>query len=148
MDIFKQFATNPNLELDGVWHDLGPAQRMKEGTNEPDPASIPRIKVARLNNKRYGRLLVQQYEVNKTLLEMKGDAAEAKSEEITVDVMAQSILLGWENLEYDGAPLPNTWSLDNAKKLLKVKDFRDLVGQKAAERQKYLLAADEASGKN
>mgnify|MGYP000851115727 FL=1 len=147
MDIFAQFATDPNLELEGKWFNLGPATRTLEG-GKPDPASVPRIKVARHGNKRHSRIVSQLYEANKSLLEMKNDAAEQRGIEIAVESMAKGILLGWENLSFKGTGLPDGWDYETAVMLLQVKDFRELVGRYANDFAEYRLVKDEAAAGN
>ncbi len=145
MDIFAQFATDPNLELDGVWVDLGAAE---------ENGRVPRIKVARSGNKRHGRVVTKMYEANKHTLELKNDAAEVKGEEITVDSMAQGILMGWQNLSFKKEVLPDSESLSpeqrlaTARRLLAVKDFRALVMRHADNFEKFKAVQEEADAGN
>lgn len=146
-DVFAQYATDPKLELEGVWNDIGPAQRTLPN-GAPDPASIPRVKVARSGNKRHGRIVSQLYEANKSTLELKNDAADAKGEEITVESMAKAILLDWENLAFQKVALPDGWDYDNAKKMLAVKDFRELINRFSVDFTKYKMFQEAADAKN
>lgn len=136
-DIFNQFATDPKAELEGVWHRIG-------GTDEA-PA---RILVARSGNKRHSRIITQLYESNKATLELKNEAADAKSEEITIEAMSKGILLGWENLAFNGKVLENGWNIDDAKTLLAVKDFRELVHKHAMTFADYKAVQDKADAGN
>lgn len=145
-DIFNQFATDPGKELDGVWVPVGPATRTTDGV--PDPESIPQIKVARNGNKRHGRIVVQLYEANESLLKQKDEAGEARNEEITIETMAKGVLLGWKNLSFKGEVVPDTWSYETAKKLLAVKDFRDLVTKHSTNFDLYKLVQEDAAAKN
>ena len=147
MDIFDAFATDPKLELEGVWHTLGAATRKLEN-GEPDPDSIPKILVARSGNKRHGRIVSKLYEANKTTLESKGDDADAKGEEITIEAMAKAVLLGWKNLSFQKEPLKDGWDLVTAKRLLAVKDFRAVVQKKAESFDDYKVKQEEADAKN
>lgn len=140
MDIFAQFATDPNLELDGVWVVIG---------GEEENGKCPRIKVARSGNKRHGRIVSKLYEAHKHTLELKNDVAEAKGEEITIDSMAQGILMGWENLSFQsGTYLPDEWSLATAKQLLSVKDFRAMVMRHADNFEKFKVHQEGEDAKN
>jgi hypothetical protein len=139
MDIFAQFATDPNLELEGVWVDIGPAD--KDG-------KVPRLKIARSGNKRHGRIISQQYEASKSLLELKNDASDAKGEEITIDAMAKAILLDWQNLSYKGVPVKDGWNYEQAKTFLAHRDFRDLVNKHSNEFKLYQAAQDKADAGN
>jgi len=145
-DIFDQFATDPKLELEGVWNTIGPAQRTLEN-GDPDPDSAPQILVARSGNKRHGRIVSQQYEANKSMLDMKDDAADAKGEQITVDAMAKSILLGWKNLAFKKEILEDGWNIADAKKMLAVKDFRDMVARLSTDFNKYKVVQEAADAK-
>lgn len=133
MDIFNQFAADPNKELEGVWVPLD---------------ATTRIKVARSGNKRHSRIITQLYEANKGTLDLKNDAADAKNEEITIEAMAKGVLLGWEGVSYAGRDLADGWNYDDAKALLGVKDFRELVYKHASDFQKFRAVQDEAAAKN
>lgn len=145
-DIFDQFATDPKLELEGTWVEVGSALRTLEN-GESDPASVPSILVARQANKRHNRLVTAQYEANKTVLEGKDDAADDKNEEITINVMSQSILMGWKNFSFKGETLKDGWDIGTAKRLLGVKDFRALVHAKSLEFANYKIKQDSADAK-
>jgi hypothetical protein len=146
-DIFDQYATDPNKELEGVWVPIGPATRIVDGV--PDPESVPAIKVARSGNKRHGRLVLQMYEANESLLKLKNDAADLRGEEITIETMAKGILLGWKNVSLRGVGrLPDGWDIDNAKKLLSIKDFREMVNKHATNFELYKAVQEEAAAKN
>jgi hypothetical protein len=147
-DIFNQFATDPNKELDGVWVPLGAALRKLPDGVTPDPESVPQIKVARSGNKRHGRIVSQLWEANETVLKGKDDAADSKGEEVTIEAMAKGVLLGWKNLTFKGEKLVDGWDIETAKRLLAVKDFRELVAKHANDREKYLLAAEKADAGN
>jgi hypothetical protein len=142
-DIFNQFATDPNLELEGVWHPIGPALRTLEN-GSPDPESVPQVKVARSQNKRHGRMLVALYEANKAILDAKDEAADKRNEEITGELMANTIFLGWKNLTFQGTPVPDGYDLDWAKKMMAVKDFRDLVNSLSNQQAPYRLIKEAA----
>jgi len=147
MDIFAQFATDPKLELEGKWFDIGSAEGKLEN-GDPDPNTVPMILVARSGNKRHGRVVAKLYEANKSLLEQRGDAAEARGEEITIESMAKGVLLGWKNLSFKGEKLKDGWDYETAKHLLAVKDFRKLVGTKSDSFEEYKLHQEEADAKN
>lgn len=131
LDIFAQFATDETKEEDGVWVELS------------DDAAIL---VARSGNKKYSKMIAREYEKNKKILDGKNDVADAKSEEIMIEVLAKTILLGWRNIQFKGEELP--YSLENAKMLLKVKDFRKLVGGYADDSSAFKMLAEEEVVKN
>ena len=131
LDIFAQFATDETKEEDGIWVDIGDDSE---------------ILVARAGNKKYGKMISKEYEKHKKLLDLKNEASEKKSEEVMIDVLAKTILLGWKNIMFKGEELP--YSLDNAKMLLAVKDFRKLVAQYADDTEQYKVAVQEEVAKN
>lgn len=157
-DIFNQYATDPNKELDGVWVPIGPALRKLEDGITADPESVPSIKVARSGNKRHGRVVSSLYEANETVLKGKDDAADAKGEEITIEAMAKGILLGWKNLTFKGEKLADAGTensvlspedrLITAKRMLAVKDFRELVAKNANDRERYSIKQEQEAAKN
>lgn len=129
MDIFKEFATNTSKEEDGVEVDIGGAT----------------LTVARIGNKAYSKLLNKLFTANKRVLDLKNDAANTMSDNLMAEVMAKTVLKGWNGIEEDGKPLE--FSVENAQRLLRIKDFRDLVFAKANEFDAYKLAVeDDVSG--
>lgn len=144
-DIFNQYAADPSKELEGVWHNLGAALNPEA---EPSEQKFPRILVARSGNKRHAKVVTQLYESNRATLELKNETAEAKSEEITIESMAKGVLVGWENLTFKGRALADGWTLDEAKTLLSVKDFRELVNRHAINFADYKAVQDAADAGN
>jgi hypothetical protein len=130
MDIFKQFATDSNLEQDGTWINLGGGAK---------------ILVARAGNKKYGRLLGSAVDKNRTVLDSKTDEADDVSDQILIDVLAESILLGWEGITYKNKPM--AYSLDNAKILLAIPDFRATVTAHSKNVDHFRVAAEAITEK-
>jgi len=125
MDVFKQFATDDAKENSGVWCDIGDGARLL---------------VARAGNRAYARMLARDVEKNQRALEAKTDAAAELNTQIMVDVMARTVLLNWEGIQFKGQALP--YSVDNAKMLLGVKDFRQLVNNLAGDFEAYRAAQE------
>lgn len=113
LDIFAEYATNEALENEGTWMEVGAAKFL----------------VARSGNKNYARKLSKAVERHRKQLDRKDDAADKLSEQIMVDVMAETILLGWEGVAFKGEALP--YSVENAKQLLRIKDFRTTIAELA-----------------
>lgn len=110
MDIFDIYATNETLENEGSW------------VNHQDA----RFKVARAGNTKYNNLISKMVDENQILLDMKDEAADRLSDRIFVEVLAATILLGWEgNVTYKGKKL--AYSTENAEMLLAHRDFRNQV---------------------
>jgi hypothetical protein len=132
MDIFKQFAANTKQELSG--------KEIQIGENSW-------VTIARAGNKAYNRMLSKQYEAKRYSLSQKGDAAEKLAETMLVEVMANTILLGWRGeIEYQGEALE--YSVDNAIKLLTLKDFREFISKQAEDFNNFKLTEDAEDVKN
>jgi hypothetical protein len=130
LDIFAQFATDETLEENGTWFPIGGGAR---------------VLVARSGNRKYGKMLSKEVERNKKALDLNDDAADKLSEEIMIAVIAETILLGWEDVVFKGQALE--YSVPNARKLLAIKDFRKMVGQFADDVSAYKFKETEEQGK-
>lgn len=109
LDIFKEFATIEKLEVEGVWKELGEAK----------------FKVGRSRNDAYMALYVKLENEHKEVLLAGGEEALKLREEIMYQVIATTVLLGWQNVAFQGKAMP--YSVENAIKLLRVKDFFRVV---------------------
>jgi hypothetical protein len=130
MDVFQQYATDEKKEVEGVWVDLN------------DKGA--RVLVARAGNKKYARLFSREYEKHQRALESKTDEADALSDKLVVEIMAEAILLNWEGLSFKGQSLP--YSKENARKLLGVKDFRTHISKVSNDFDAYRVAQEQAAG--
>ncbi len=133
IDLFSEFGTDTKAEEDGVWEEY---------------ADGVAFLIARSNNKTYSRLITKAFEKNKRLLQAKNDAAEAKSEDIIVDVSARALLLGWRgDFNWQGKPI-GEYSVEKARMLLAVKDFRRWVFDRAEDMERYkTVKQEEDAGK-
>lgn len=131
LDIFAQFATDESKEESGVWVEIG-------GDAE--------LLIARAGNKKYNKMIAREYEKNKKALDLKGDAADALSEQIMIKVMASTILLGFKNIIWKGKEAQ--YSVALAEEMLKVKDFRKLVAGYSETQEQYKIEAEEEVAKN
>lgn len=130
LDLFSQFASDETLENNGAWQDIG---------------GDSKLLVARAGNRKYAKLLTKLVEKNKRVLDGNDDAADAKSDEIMVQVIAETLLLGWEGITYKGKELP--YSIDNAKLVLGMKEFRKVVAKLAEDQDAYKVQEEVAQGK-
>ncbi len=130
LDIFAQFATDETLEENGTWFQIGGGAR---------------VLVARSGNRKYGKMLTKAVERNKKALDLNDDAADKLSEEIMISVLAETILLGWEDISFKGEVLE--YNIANAKKLLAVKDFRKAIAQFADDVSAFKFKETEEQGK-
>jgi hypothetical protein len=130
MDIYATYATDEDAEVNGVWQHLGDANLL----------------IARANNPRYARMLTSLAEKHQLALDKGDDDSDALSNKLLIDVFAETILLGWENVSYNGESLPYT--LENARKVLAHKDFRREVARLAESIDAYRVKVEEAQAKN
>lgn len=131
-DVFKLFATDEKKELEGVKIPLGGG------------ASIT---VARADNDNFLTKIVEASERN--LAELKAlpkEEAAKLDKELLRDVLAETVLLGFEGMSYDGKPIK--YSMENAKKLLGHKDFLRMVMKRANEIEHFRLAQETEDVKN
>lgn len=132
MDLGK-LRTDLNRESDGVWVEIGDGAR---------------IKVARIGNPRHAAMLRRlsapyRRQINNSTL--PDDVAFR----ISGEAMADAILLDWEGLELDGAPL--LYSRQAAKDLLcnqQLKDFRSQVQAAAEDEEAFRQVVIEEAEKN
>ena len=87
--------------------------------------------------------MTKAFEKNKRLIDAKNDASEAKAEEIIIDTAARALLLGWRgDLLWNGEPLE--YSVENAKTMLAVKDFRRWVFERAEDIDRFKAVQKDA----
>jgi hypothetical protein len=72
--------------------------------------------------------------------------ATAFNDQIMVEVMSQTVLLGWKGPLGFQKELVGDYSQAKAKKLLEVKDFRRLVANLSNEMEAYLMREEAAQG--
>ncbi len=130
MDIFKTFATDTAKETDGIWVDIGDAQFL----------------VARAGNQKYAKKLSKLFERNQKLLERKDAAADKLSEKLMVEVLAETILLDWKNVQYEDKDL--AYSRESAEMLLNIKDFRKQIMQLSDDFNAYKMVQEDDQEKN
>lgn len=117
MDLDKLFATDTNLEEEGVWVDIG------------DNA---KIKIARLGNSKSKELfkaINRQQKIKKKYLE-------DTPEEEVIPVLAKAILLDWDGIKIKGEVLPYSYA-NAVKALTEYKDFRNLVLELSMEAETF-----------
>lgn len=129
MDIFDNFATDEKKELEGAWFPLSKSAR---------------VLIARAGNENYVHVLRKKLEASGIDLGGTTKEDEQAAEIVFVDVMANTILLGWEGLTFKGEPLP--YSIENARKLLAVKDFRKKVSGFADNFEAFKAKAEKDLG--
>lgn len=133
MDLFKAFATDEKLEIEGRWVPLN------------DKTSF---KIARAYNKQFNRLFNREFKANKLALGAKGAEAERLADDIMCNVMAKTILLDWKGpVSLAGEDL-GKFSEAGAVKALKLKEFRSWVQERADDTTAFKVHQDEDDEKN
>lgn len=141
MDIFATFATDEAAEETGVVHFLV--------AGKTNPAVDPWIKVARIGNTAYSKKVASTYEAlqaQKKAERLTEEQLEIRSKNAMTEVFAETLLMGFGNLQFQGKTLPP--GKDSHLTFLRVKDFRELVVTKASEVEHYRLADKEAAAGN
>ena len=124
------FATDLDLEENGVWVDIGDGGKLK---------------VARMGNPRYQEAVRRISKPHKTQIRNK-TISEDLSGELLLKAMADSILLDWKGIEDDkGKPIK--YSADMAYTLMRdLRDFRNLVVELATEQAAFRREEMNAEG--
>lgn len=134
-DIFAAYAVDPKAEQEGRWFPLGTG----------------RVLVARAGNPAYNRMINARYEQFKHELDKKDtpeqvEAAKRRSNLIMAEVMATTVLLGFEDFGYKGQPV--AYSRDLAQTMLQHEEFQKAIAALAADYRNYRFETEEADAKN
>lgn len=135
MDLFKRYATNEKLEVEGVRHQIG-----------PDDEDY--ILVARMGNDRFTEVFARiNTELSPQVESEDAEVSKHATTQVMVRTMAESILVGWgKTMTYQDKPLP--YSVENAAKVLAHKDFREMVFGLSRNAEHYLLSKQAEVAKN
>lgn len=137
MDVFKQFATSDDKELNGTIVEI------EKGVT---------LTVARHANRRYNRRIIKLFQEHADVLNTQAedgpekDAADAMSDMVMAQLYAETVLLGWNGLEYKGKPIE--YSRENAEMMLRHREFRNFVEGHARNVDNFKLAFEEEQEKN
>lgn len=129
MDIFESFATDEKLEIEGAWFPL---------------SKTAKVLVARSGNENYIEALRRKLDASGIDLTSKAKEDEAAAEAVFIDVMAETLLLGWQGITRQGEPVP--YSKDAARAYLAVKDFRKKVVAFSENFEAFRLKAEKQLG--
>ncbi len=134
MKLRQEYATNANLETEGVWHDLGDGGR---------------VKVARLGNQNWQRAynkLPHGLRSAASAGRLKGAQAD-EFDKRNARVLAETVLLDWDGMEeVDGTPIP--YSVEAAEQaLIELKDFRVAIVQIAGDMANFQAEEVAEKGK-
>lgn len=129
LDIFDRYATDETLENNGTWRDLG---------------NDARVLVARAGNLAYGKELARLFELHEKDIKADDDKSTEVIKKIMVEVLAKTVLLGWEGITYKRKAM--SYSIDNARVLLAHDDFRKEITKLAEDQNAYKAKLEEEQG--
>lgn len=129
MDIFATFATDEKAESEGQWFPLG---------------KTAKVLVARAGNPAYTAALRKSLDKNAMALEGVGPDQDFLAETLMVDVISATVLLGWEDISFKGKTVE--YSVEMAKTLLRVKDFRKKIVGFSDNFEAFRVKAETAQG--
>lgn len=110
MDFFTEFAINDTVAKDGVF--------------VPYLEDVE-FKIAKYGTRAYRNFASPLFQRNERVLKQKGNAADDKAVELIINVMANTILVGWKgDLKYQGKAF-GEYTVEKAKQLLAHEAFRD-----------------------
>lgn len=130
MDIIATFTTDEKLEAEGKWFPL---------------SKTAKVLVARSGNDKYMSVLRQKMKEAQIDLSA-GEEAEKLAEDVLIDVMAETLLLGWEGITQDGKPVP--YSREQARTYLRIKDFRKKIAGFSDNFEAFRAKAEVEQGKD
>lgn len=128
MDIFSSYATDATLENEGKWFPL---------------SKTAKVKVARAGNEAYTDLLRAKLK-EASLDGMPEKEANAVAEDILIDVMAETVLLGWTGVKAKDQDVP--YSVAKAREYLKIKDFRKKIAGFSENFEAFRLKVEAEQG--
>lgn len=129
MDIIATFTTDEKLEAEGKWFPL---------------SKTAKVLVARSGNDKYMSVLRQKMKEAQIDLSA-GEEAEKLAEDVLIDVMAETLLLGWEGITQDGKAVP--YSREQARTYLRIKDFRKKIAGFSDNFEAFRAKAEAEQGK-
>jgi len=133
VDLKKDFGTDKDKEIEGVWFD---------SEFEGDTKCL----IARVNNPNYMKVFNRLSKPHRRALR-KQTISEEISEVIMLKTMAETILLDWKNLKEGDVEVPYT--KENAYRVLKeYRDFRDIVADLANDIEGFRIEMEEEAEKN
>ena len=120
MDLEQTFGTDKDKEVNGTWFPVGDGK----------------VLIARQGNPNYAKRIRKLYAENEAAISQAGLFGEENAQAATIEIVADTILLGWENFTLGGKKID--YNRENAIKLLTdYKDFRDFVARCATQMEAF-----------
>lgn len=138
MSLYKQFETNKEAELDGIWVEIG--------DGEEAPAAF---KIARMSksNKRYTKAIEKATRPHKKAIELD-ILNENLAEKLMKDVFVSTVLLNWRNVKNREGNVME-FNKENALQLFKdLPDLYNLLEEQAKTASLFREAELEGNSKN
>lgn len=132
LNIFAAYYTDESLENNGSWQDI------------PGGA---RLLVAREGNPAYVKLLGEMFDLHGANLDGDSEAAKELNKKVMAEVVAKTILKGWEGVSFDGKT-STPYTVENATKALMMKDFYAVVMRIATDIRNYRGKIEQEQTKN
>lgn len=145
MDLLKEYAMDATLTRHGVWVSLSTWRNIDEKKAKTEPS----ILIAYLGNSLYQAAIAQEIKALMLAGTKYEEMTTEQQEEINAKVMAQTIVLSWQNVEMGGEPFPYTQ--ENAMMLLTDSRFEVLSNKiigKAQNIRTFRVNYEEAMLKN
>lgn len=139
MSLYKNHKTDPELEKNGIWIEIG----------ENSKGQMARVRIARAGgaNEAYTKLLDQRVKPIRSQIRNE-TIARRQLDKLTKEIFAQTVVLGWENVE-DENDQPMSFSKDNCIKLFNDIDDIWLDVQEQSQRAAlYRMHLREEDSKN
>lgn len=131
MDLKKEYGTDKDKELAGVWEDFGGGCK---------------VLIARIGNENYSKVFRRISKPYQNAIR-RGTLGNEKAEDLLIQAMAESIVLDWKGMEEDGKPVK--YSKEECMRVLKAyKDFRDEISERAGSMELFKREMDAESEKN
>ena len=131
MDLRKEYGTDKNKELTGVWEDFG------NGCT---------VLIARIGNENYAKVFRRISKPYQNAIRRQSLGNE-KADELLIQAMAECIVLDWKGLKEDGKTIK--YSKEECVRILKeYKDFRDQVSELATSMELFKREMDAEAEKN
>jgi len=126
LDLIKNYKTDKNKEIEGIWEDFG------EGC---------RILIARMGNPKYVEAFRKISKPHAKAMR-RGTLKEEIAERIMNEALAEAIVLGWEGLEENGVEVP--YNKENCMRILTTyKDLKDQIQDIAGSMEVFKADQDE-----
>lgn len=120
----QDFAGDKALEENGTWV----------------PFDDARFLIGSHMNQRHRKALARLAKKNQKAMRTNDEAA---IEELTIEAMAEGLVLGWEGVKNGTEAFPHT--KENAIALLKIRTFRDFVANESQNLRNFQVALEESA---